>query len=196
MLLWPSTGSDSQEQPYPGVSAIDESPLIASFCELLSPKFRTNNFIPTHVVFQWSLWKEIVHVNRGNLDNPFRQLQEASHDILDSARDWQSQLSDEIHDPVRDSADQLSRRIEIDSIAWIQERILEDHAHQYKKDHWLNEDRGSPHSAFVMNPWLAALLIRGYSFTAMLKTSPPSTGARTSPSLRPLLLPPSRGPIF
>lgn len=95
-LLWPSSPSSHKEQQSVGFrsGAIYEHSLISSFRSLLSPN---RNGIPVHVVFQWSIWKEIVIINRRDLQKPLREYHKVARNVLASAKAWCSQFPDGRH---------------------------------------------------------------------------------------------------
>ena len=87
-LLWRSPPDPYDHQTQLTESrhgAIDEHSLISSFRPLLSPN---RNGIPVHVVFQWSVWKEIVLVNRRDLQKPQREYHKVARNIHASAKAW------------------------------------------------------------------------------------------------------------
>lgn len=106
--------------------------------------------IPVHLVFQWDVWKDIVLINRSNLDTCLGELHKEAHTLLDIARTWIDNCDDKFY-----NSSLMRRQIQLQLVEKIEQWIFEDPLDRYRQSSECILSDTQRH--FLYNPWACGM---------------------------------------
>ncbi|KAF8869276.1 hypothetical protein BD779DRAFT_763778 [Infundibulicybe gibba] len=134
---------------------IDEESLVQGLRNLIDDPKRP---IPIHLVFQWEVWKDIVLVNRRNLQRPLDELRSIVGSIVSSAEGWVSAFDSRFY------IAGMKSRVQKGLVDKLREEILVDSHDAWKRQQGITDSVSF--RPFLYNPWACGIAAANSIFIA------------------------------
>lgn len=108
--------------------------------------------IPTHIVFEWNAWKEIVHINRQNPRKAFEEYRGICRSVMSSAQDFLRGFPGSDFYTL-ETIQGIPEAIRASLVDFVNDMLLQDPITRMKKQTWPQEAPFTPHASYLRNPW-------------------------------------------
>lgn len=143
--------SNTDDGPKSNVATADEQPLVRDMRSFIVHRSRPT---PLHLIFQWAVYRDIVLVNRKELDQPLAELYAFARNIVSSAKNWMADYDPRFY--TDNDVDSVRRSIQ-EFIDQVESLVWKDSLGEWKREQRI--PNLTKHQLWHYNPWACGAVL-------------------------------------